>query len=333
MLKSHINPDSVGCARVLPRVGKLGCHSPKQQPADLMNTIATRSLVRVLKILGIERSGHAHDKSQGEARTLSRRGFGQIAAGVAATVGIFATGTFAGVRPASAAESPVKSVSYASRPKVAELISDALKSEDFLSIADSEDVELVKSSSPQAVDELTESQFQLSTSGALSTYSSSMPVAQAAMKNMKDGRVVDTLTVTIEDAKVMYVINFNKDGPETEIRAERYVVDVGADRLEIVDSSSNGIRMEPVPDGVSPHASDPCGGCTSATHQALASICKTTAPVDCVLSGVGCAGCVAGCTKINLNCIGCVATTCGAALIKCCNKQEGGACFPCGVKP
>ncbi|SMY04503.1 hypothetical protein BSP239C_03866 [Brevibacterium sp. 239c] len=173
--------------------------------------------VRVLKILGIERSGHAHDKSQGEARTLSRRGFGQIAAGVAATVGIFATGTFAGVRPASAAESPVKSVSYASRPKVAELISDALKSEDFLSIADSEDVELVKSSSPQAVDELTESQFQLSTSGALSTYSSSMPVAQAAMKNMKDGRVVDTLTVTIEDAKVMYVINFNKDGPETEI--------------------------------------------------------------------------------------------------------------------
>ena len=66
--------------------------------------------LRILKVLGLERTGAERDAEITNDRLLSRRGFAHLAAGIAAAFGILATGSFTGVRSAAAAETSVKTV-------------------------------------------------------------------------------------------------------------------------------------------------------------------------------------------------------------------------------
>jgi hypothetical protein len=282
--------------------------------------------LQILKILGIERSGRNHDRQAG---LLSRRGFAQVAGGIAASFGILAAGSFAGARPASA--SAIKPSKIATRSRVGELVKTAIDSADFVNIADDTTLEKMRAGSLSARSQLAEFQYQLgSESIEIQSYSDSDPLVQASSGEDQDGEPIETLAITLESVGVVYSVNFSNGG--TDVRAERYSVDFNEGEVELVDASSNGVRMEPLPEGVAAQRSDPCGGCTSATKLTVGPTCQTNKVLDCAFSASGCASCAVACGSGvgTAGCATCLFGSCGAMIKTCCKKVGGQVCLPCG---
>lgn len=213
-----------------------------------------------------------------------------------------------------------------------ELMTLALDSKDFLGIADAAMIDAMKNMALSSSSDISESQFLLRPAAKTAQqYSTADPIIQALEKTHTNGQVIETLGLAVENTGIMYTIDFTS--ADESVHATRYSFDAKAGNLEFVDASAGGVRLEPVPDGVATHGKDPCGGCASATKLQLGPRCKTSKPVQCVLTGAGCGACIASCSAINASCILCVVSSCGSALVSCCEKTGDGACFPCGARP
>ena len=283
--------------------------------------------LRILKVLGIERSGG--NIQDIEPRLLSRRGFVQIAGGVAASFGILAAGSFAGAVPVSAAKlTPNKAVS---RSRLEGLIEAALDSRDFLNVVDPVTLQKMRVGSVFSRVDVSEPQYQITSATSKSqTYSANDLLVQASSRESVNGDEIETLAITLENAGVSYVVTFGDS--RKDIRAERYAVNFSEESIEIVDASADGIRMEPIPEGITARSADPCGGCSGTLPLVLGPVCKSSNMLSCALASSSCIGCTYKCSSSvgTGKCVTCLLVYCGGALKQCCEKTEPGACFPCG---
>lgn len=306
----------------------------------LAKEIGASDTLAIVQALGIERqSGHRTFVRPSVEKKFSRRRFGQIAAGLAAGVSIFSSGSLTSAAFAEDTAPDEGQSLELSDDEAQSLFDAAVSSVDLGNIAPEGAVERLGGGRVLTLDQLpAPSRYvQLSTDGSTDLGGGVVAPGDGVLvvitsKRFKDGTTSQTVAIALTSSQLLTHVA-EQVGKQSGEGAEYYKIDADTGELEIVEVGAGGAVSEPVPDGaITTMASDPCGGCAK-TNSVLSSTCKTSKPVDCVLSGVGCSGCVASCSAINAACITCVVATCGNALKTCCNNGSTAVCKPCKILP
>lgn len=310
----------------------------------LTKEIGYSDTLAVIQALGIERqSGHRILVRPNLEKKFGRRRFGQLIAGVAASVSIFASGSLTSAALADGSAPDEGADLELTDEEAQEIFERAVSSVDFRNAAPDGTVARLEGAEVVTAEELDgPARFlRLSPEGSTDFGDGKVVPGTGLLtvitsKKFKDGTRSQSTAIALSESELLNFVAEQVDD-KSGTGAEFYRMNVDTGDLEIIEVTANGEVSEPVPDGavtegLTPMAgSDPCGGC--AKNSQLSSTCKTSAPVDCVLGGVGCAGCVASCSVINAACITCVVATCGAALKSCCNNGSTAVCKPCKIVP
>lgn len=310
-----------------------------------MGVILTREIgasdtLAIVQALGIERqSGHRTLVRPAVEKKFGRRRFGQIAAGLVAGLSIFSTGSLTSAAFAKGTAPDEGKDLELSDDEAQSLFEAAVADADLRNIAPEGAVERLTGGEMMTLDELpAPSRYvQLSTEGSTDLGEGVIAPGDGVLvvitsKSFGDGTTSQTVAIALSSSQLLTHVA-EQVGDQRAAGAEYYKIDVASGELETVEVGAGGEVSEPVPDGaITTMASDPCGGCAK-TNSVLSSTCKSSKPVDCVLSGVGCVGCSSACTVINVGCITCVVATCGNALKTCCNNGSTAVCKPCKIMP
>ena len=156
-----------------------------------------------------------------------------------------------------------------------------------------------------------------------------------------------TTVFSVGDERLIAVEEFAPRYAGVAVRATSYRMDWDSGELITLDVSEDGAVDAPVPSmqvegSEALEAStaactgyprnDPFGGCClNGSGAVLVTRCRTSSVVNCVLAGVGCAGCLGSCRVVTTGCIACVVSSCGVAVRTCCNRTgsacSGNACY------
>lgn len=305
----------------------------------LTKELGTRDTLSIIQALGIERqSGHRTMIRPAVEQKLSRRKFGQLAAGLAAAMSVFATGT---LTSAAFAKGPVEAGEdlKLSEDEAQLLLDEALASEDLRSIAPEGTIDRLVGGSVVKRDGLTAPGrfIELSSTGSTDLGDGTVVpgdgvLAVFSSKLYEDGTASKTVAIALNSAHLLTYVT-EEVGERSASGAELYEMDRESGGVSTLAVAAGGTVSEPVPDGaVTTRSSDPCGGCAG-TNLQLSSVCKSKDQVQCALSAVTCTGCVSACAVINTGCIACVVGTCGNALKTCCDDGSVQICKPCKVLP
>lgn len=307
----------------------------------LTKEIGASDTLAIVQALGIERqSGHRTFVRPAVEKKFSRRRFGQVAAGLAAGISIFSTGSLTSAAFAEG-NAPDEGQSLdLSDDEAQSLFDAAVSSVDLRNIAPEGAIDRLSGGQVLTLDQLpAPSRYvRLSTEGSTDLGDGVVApgdgvLAVITSKSFGDGTTSQTVAIALTSSQLLTHIA-EQVGDQSGEGAEYYKMDAASGELEIVEVGAGGVVSEPVPDGaITTMASDPCGGCAK-VNSILSSTCKSTRPVSCVLQGVGCYGCTAVCASgIGKACITCVVGACGLALKTCCNDGSTAVCKPCKILP
>lgn len=307
----------------------------------LTKEIGASDTLAIIQALGIERqSGHRTFVRPAVEKKFSRRRFGQIAAGLAAGIGIFSTGSLTSAAFAEGTAPDEGQDLELSNDDAQALFDAAVTSVDLRNIAPKGAIERLSGGQVLTLDQLpAPSRYvQLSAEGSTDLGDGIVApgngvITAITSKSFKDGTTSQTVAIALSSSQLLTHVA-EQVGEKSGEGAEYYKMDSTTGGLELVEAGAGGEVSEPVPDGaITTKASDPCGGCAPA-NSVLSSTCKSTDGVACVLQGVGCYSCIAACRSgIGRVCISCVVGACGWALKTCCNDGSTAVCKPCKILP
>lgn len=305
----------------------------------LTKELGTRDTLAIIQALGIERqSGHRTMIRPAVEKKLSRRKFGQVAAGLAAAMSVFATGSLTSAAFAKGSAEAGNDLEL-SDSEAQLLFEEALASEDLRNIAPEGTIDRLAGGKVANRDGLTEPGRFIEVSDIGSTdlgdgivVPGDGVLAVFSSKSYADGTASRTVAIGLSATRLLTYVA-EEVGDRNATGAELFEIDSETGGVTTLAVAAGGTVSEPVPDGaVTTRASDPCGGCAG-TNMQLSSACKSKDQVQCVLSGVGCTGCLGSCAVINAYCIICVVGTCGTALKTCCDDGSVQICKPCKILP
>ena len=305
----------------------------------LTKELGTRDTLSIIQALGIERqSGHRMMIRPAIEKRLSRRKFGQVAAGLAAAVSVFTTGSLTSAAFAKGFPEAGEDLEM-SDDEAQLLFEEALTSEEWQGIAPEGAVDRLAGGDVTMRDELAAPSRFIELSNAGSTDMGDGVVvpgdgvlAVFSSKLYGDGTSSKTVAIALSSAHLLTYVT-EEAGERNASGAELFEMNPESGGVSTLAVAAGGKISEPVPDGaITTRSSDPCGGCAG-TNMQLSSACKSKDQVQCALSAVTCTGCVSACAVINTGCISCVVGTCGNALRTCCEDGSVQICKPCKILP
>ncbi|GAB3533348.1 hypothetical protein GCM10027403_07120 [Arthrobacter tecti] len=310
----------------------------------LVRELGVKDSAKVLQALGIERKGEVQPsvRQHKAPKLVSRKGFLQLGAGIAAAAAVFSTGSLTGASPAAASGLPkgaklhnVQATTLAPRMKRMLSVSDVtniLDKETLNSLRTGKTIPTPKGMAEGAV------LLQHSGEGTTKIDGVEVPgqvyaIVQREVQVPNAGTTTNTIVAFPQSETYLH---FQQNDHPSPYLTSATLFEFGSEdgHFKTLEESFDGIRSEPVPAGISGAATtsaDPCGGCGSASRMYLAGSCDTSDAAGCVFTGVGCAACLAGCVgSFGLLCVACVVSACGPALRTCCARQGAGVCRTCG---
>lgn len=304
----------------------------------LTKEIGFRDTINILQALGIERKSSHRTMLRPSVETkFNRRAFGYAAAGLAASLGIFATGSLTNTAKASnsTGNGDTRTVDDTEAQK---MLDKALASEDLRNIAPEGTVKKLQRGRVVRHPELPEpgrfielDQTGVTDLGAGQKVKGTGAFAAFSSSVFPDGTSRKTTSIALDNTLVLTFVEEHVD-KQSAYMSQLYSIDSTNETVTTEAVAAGGVVSEPVPDGSTTQASDPCGGCAK-TNLILSSSCRTDKVGRCVLDVVGCSLCAMSCGTLNPACFACLTASCGAAVLDCCERAGGSMCVPCVIKP
>lgn len=321
------------------------CWSGPRMFQALVQEVGFYKSVELLKILGLERRTKGlHSPTERIAKSTTRRGMFQIAAGVVAGVSLAFGGTVASANSSTLAKFS-RSLKIASPRKAEQILEKIVASQDLSNVIDASWIVKLNRAKVEYVKRADKEFFFLKTSekgrsvfddvhlnGA--GFLARMSIGESVTKDSELISCVICLDpdngdyVTYQELGGEVSAEFFSLKPTGAIDSLSDQVDPGVD--EVVQSF-NGDLTEPAPDGSIEASSgraaqDPCGACGS-PRKMVNYVCKKKAVLDCVLEGASCAACATSCASAVTSalCVTCIFGACRPAGDACCSKVVKGA--------
>ena len=170
----------------------------------------------------------------------------------------------------------------------------------------------------------------------------------ASRQTLENGNTLTAVTYQVAEDKFLAYYGYRVPELGTKDEAILYKVtyEEGDAGLSVIDSSRNGGLDTPIPEPPGPAPEEgsetsfraqaaACSGCQPTgpgdptPGKELRERCKRTRVIACAASFGGCFGCSAACFIIGPTCIGCILSTCSAAVANCCGDGTTRVCSNC----
>lgn len=318
------------------------CWSGPRMFQALVQEVGFHASVELLKVLGLERRTKGlHSPTEKIARSTTRRGMFQIAAGAVAGISLAFGGSVASASSSTIAKFS-RSLQVATPRRAERVLGTVLASQDMSNVIDGAWVEKLRRTKVEHVKRGDKEFFFLKASEkGKSVFDDIHLDGTGFLARMSIGRSVTgeseliTCIVCLDSDKGEYVTYQELAG---DVSAEFFALDPRGATDNFSDSgvggvvqSFNGDLAEPAPDGSMEASSgtaakDPCGACGS-PRKMVNYVCKKKAVLDCVLGGASCAACASSCASVVTSalCVSCIFGACRPAGDACCAKVVKGA--------